>query len=325
MILKFFLLTLCTTSLLFSQAEETRLTPVENVLNQIIEIPVVEKDKQDEFCSNFLKNQEKLKNTNPHLSNLVNYSKDVYDEVCSVLKDASDSSSFPDIPIDSLIWDRAPQCKLDDPAVKFCDFTHFKNKGIFVYKDEESENYLVCGTAHGKRDGLFRDRYFIDSKCKVSNVNWDDYIDNGTNNSVRGSLYEAEVFFRWFRTPSKYSALQVPNLLAKQCKAAFPNAKFCIPTLIIIPTANPHVFDECHLETKRLRVDALFIHYSKRHSKWVCKSHDLTKVVVEDQHKSKGCVPSPAGRVLNSRNPHGTTTTGQISKGCRLPYIPQTY
>ncbi len=105
--------------------------------------------------------------------------------------------------------------------------------------------------------------------------------------------------------------MEIPFALAEQCLTTFTDAAFCSPTLVVMPTQNPDVFDACGLQTNLHDFNAIVARIAHGTSRWVCESKDLR--VVDKQNRLSmrewDCVPN---------------MWGNISAGCKLPYLPTT-
>lgn len=227
-----------------------------------------------------------------------------------VEKPADDKSELPkEIPATQ--WEAQPECKKGDRFLHRCQFNHKRGRGLFIYQQPgvySFPNFLVCALSAGQSSGPFSSGYSITSRCEVSSLDWLGYVNLDpqirTRTDVRG-------FLTWSEQSGTMSPIKLPQVMAAQCAAAFPESIFCAPSLIVLPTKNPHHVDVCALHSHRSAFSLFFISISSRSSRWKCQRTDISQVVRDGMLSSseERCVPNFAA---------------DIDPSCDLPYIPRT-
>jgi hypothetical protein len=159
----------------------------------------------------------------------------------------------------------------------------------------------VCAFTGATGEWLFESDYVISSKCVVSELDW---RSPGGRPDVRG-------VFQWLDEPGTRKPAKLPFALGEQCQTTFSDAAFCSPTLVVMPTQNPDVYDACGLQTHLKGFNPIVVNIVRGQSRWVCETKDL-RVVNKQERLSVhewDCVPN---------------LRGNISSMCKLPYLPTT-
>lgn len=201
-------------------------------------------------------------------------------------------------------WSAQPLCSAAWGNIHTCEFNHKNGHGLLILQQKDVgsfPNSLVCTSMTGQTNSWFDNTEVVTSTCLVSAVDW---RSGAARSDARGVL-------SWLQETTSYKTLSVPASLAEHCKGLFAEASYCAPTLLVLPSENPHAFDVCGLKTFRSESHLIIIDVNTYNSRWHCERKDLR--VVDTQERlgvnEWRCVANDCGYV----NPR-----------CPLPYIPTT-
>jgi hypothetical protein len=201
-------------------------------------------------------------------------------------------------------WNAQPLCNDANFAITECSFTHKNGHGLFVVGQpgvHSGSNFLVCASMAGQSQSFLDSSELVTSRCMVSSLDWR----NGTGRSdYRG-------VFNWLIDATRYEAKNIPALLAEQCRTAFPEAAYCAPTLLVLPTGDSNLLDVCGLHTQRNDINLVVLRIHQGNSRWKCERKNLA--IADSQPRLSvaewSCVPN---------------AWGYVDPLCALPYIPTT-
>ena len=216
-----------------------------------------------------------------------------------------------------------------------CIYNHAWGKGSFILRspslkgkltlnklNEKRPLYLICVLSNTKKEGRTHLLYNIQSKCEVSSVFFDYYLDKiktkvelnpspkkvkkpkeklswrerrklkkekrkRKDTKIRSGLdndlrSDLKGLFYWIDKKTKYDPVKIPEPLMTQCKEVFKDAYFCTPTLIVLPTIEDDVVDICQMKTKNTDV-RVPLRVAKANSKWDCKSTDMKEPTFKEK------------------------------------------
>jgi hypothetical protein len=227
-------------------------------------------------------------------------SEEAYNSENSLEEDVSEADSISS----ASVWRTQPRCNAGHGPIANCTFRHQNGRGFFTLAERgrySFPNALACVMNAGSGNWLLESDYVISSRCLVSSVDW------------RAPSGRSDVLglFQWLEEPAARKPIELPSALANQCESSFPEAAFCSPTLLVLPSKHAHKFDVCGLHTRRHSMNGIVFRIATGTSKWKCETKDL-RVVDEQKRLSDAewhCVPNRWGNVSNM---------------CLLPYIPTT-
>jgi hypothetical protein len=209
------------------------------------------------------------------------------------------------------IWTSEPFCNQNSGNVLACKYSHTNERGIFILKQPNKlsfANYLVCTQSADETSGLFASGYAIKSRCELSSVHWQSYANLDPSQEMRSDV---KGLLNWTNQTTNSRPISMPQLLADQCATAFPEALYCTPTLMVLPTKTDEKVDVCGLQTEKWALGAVVISITSASSKWVCTQFDLSNTVTENNlsYAEAQCIPN---------------ANSEYDSSCDLPYIPRT-
>ena len=201
-------------------------------------------------------------------------------------------------------WNGSPYCS--DPANTFlCEFNHDVGKGAFIMGipgQDFPRTYLVCAMVDSVSSNFIAAGQTTRSKCRMSEVFWSSY--------VRYPAGPTKPFFNWLKTDYYGDPQKVPASFMEVCEAAFPEAKFCSPQLIVQPTLNTAKVNVCALHTSHQAFNLLgLVKLKSGSSRWQCDRFDFDAPV-----KKKNQTVAER-RCTDYRGP-------SLADRCTLPWIP---
>jgi hypothetical protein len=201
-------------------------------------------------------------------------------------------------------WSAQPLCNGAWGNIHTCEFNHKNGHGLLILQQKSVNsfpNYLVCASMTGQTNNWFDNTEIVTSNCLVSSVDW---RSNPGRSDARGVL-------SWLQEPASYKTLSVPASLAEHCKGLFAEASYCSPTLLVLPSENPHAFDVCWLKTFRSETRLVVLDVNTYNSEWHCERKDLRFVDTQER------LGANAWRCV-------ANDWGYVNPKCPLPYIPTT-
>ncbi len=275
-----------------------------NVMTEVSSADAKELPKQCQKFKVFVEKVTPILEKHPQLSKLSQRLQEFEKRVCPDGNSAFENAP-PVAPLPNMtVWSSQPKCKERVGVIPYCEFRHTNGRGLFALSQNDklwAPNFLVCASTAGSQQMAFGSDYLIETKCRISNVDW---IAGSGRPDVQGLFY-------WLEQPATRTSIEIPQALAQQCDTMFPEAVFCSPTLMVLPTQKRDFVDVCSLETYLAKVDFVVVRVSSGNSRWTCETKNLRNVDAQENLTAQewGCVPNQFGK-----------TDGR----CALPYIPTT-
>jgi hypothetical protein len=197
-----------------------------------------------------------------------------------------------------------PNCNTGIGPIPNCTFNEENGRGLFTMGQtafQKKPNFLVCVMSAGAGSWMLHSDYIIKGRCLVSGIDWKDTPPRSDVDGV----------FNWLEASAHRSPIALPQPLSEQCRQAFPEAAFCSPSMVVLPTRDTNVFDICSLHSHQNQWNVVLFRINNSNSHWDCETKDLR--VVDQQIEFGGrdweCVPNVVGHVNNR---------------CILPFVPTT-